>query len=87
MLKQDVLDSPVKKGDRGIIVDQLSPNSKKKEAGYMIEVFKNDETLDVISVPVSWVIPLSKFWGKEQATIKERIIELYKILYKRLNKS
>lgn len=62
-LKQDVLNSLVRKGDRGVIVDQLSPNSKQKEAGYTIEVFKNGETLDVISVPVSWVTLLPEFWG------------------------
>ncbi|GFE70849.1 DUF4926 domain-containing protein [Chroococcus sp. FPU101] len=61
-LKQDVPDSVVKKGDRGVIVDHLQPTKKQKEAGYTIEVFKNGETLDVVSVPISWIMPLSKFW-------------------------
>lgn len=62
-LKQDVPDSLVKKGNKGVVLDFLSPNSKQKEAGYIIEVFKDGKTLDVVSVPTSWIIPLPEFWG------------------------
>ncbi|PSF36043.1 DUF4926 domain-containing protein [Aphanothece hegewaldii CCALA 016] len=68
-LKQDVLDSLVKQGDRGVIVDHLQPTKTQKEAGYTIEVFKNGETLDLISVPISWVTLLPEFWGKPKAVI------------------
>lgn len=70
-LKQDVFDSVVKKGDKGVVLDYLSPNSKQKEAGYTVEVFKNGETLDIISVPVSWVTLLPEFWG---ISMKDQII-------------
>jgi hypothetical protein len=61
--KQDVSDSPVKQGDRGVVLDHLSPNSKQPVPGYTIEVFRNGETLDVVSVPVSWVRILPEMWG------------------------
>ncbi|GBF80414.1 DUF4926 domain-containing protein [Aphanothece sacrum] len=63
-LKQDVPDSPVKKGDRGVVLDYLKPTKRQSEPGYNLEVFKDGETLDVVSVPISWVIPLSKVWGE-----------------------
>jgi len=56
-LNQDVPNTPVTKGDKGVILDQLNPTKNQPEAGYILEVFKNGETLDVISVPLSWVIP------------------------------
>lgn len=62
--KQDVPDRLVKQGDRGVILDYLSPNNQQKEAGYTIEVFKDGKTLDVISIPISWVISLSMWWVK-----------------------
>ena len=65
-LKQDIPNSPVKKGDTGVILDYLSPTNKQPESGYTLEVFKNGETLDVISVPISWVTPLPKIWGDSQ---------------------
>lgn len=72
-LKQDVPNSLVKKGDRGVVLDYLKHTVKQKEAGYTIEVFKDGGTLDVVSVPISWVTPVSKFWGKPEAVITEYI--------------
>jgi len=65
-LKQDVPNSPVKKGDTGVVLDNLPPTNKQPESGYTLEVFKNGETLDVISVPISWVTPLPEIWGDSQ---------------------
>ncbi|MCU0542708.1 MAG: DUF4926 domain-containing protein [Oscillatoriaceae cyanobacterium Prado104] len=62
-LKQDVPNSPVKKGDKGVVLDYLPPTKKQPESGYTLEIFKNGETLDVISVPISWATPLPEFWG------------------------
>lgn len=62
-LKQDVPDSPVKKGNCGVVLDHLHPTNNQKEPGYTLEVFQDGETLDVISVPISWVTPLPKMWG------------------------
>ncbi|HEY9300864.1 MAG TPA: DUF4926 domain-containing protein [Phormidium sp.] len=64
-LKQDVPNSHVKKGDKGVVLEHLQPTKHQPEAGYTLEVFQNGETLDVISVPISWVNPLPEIWGKE----------------------
>lgn len=45
------------KGDRGTIVELLAPNEQQPEAGYLLEMFANNETLDVIAAPVSWTSP------------------------------
>jgi len=68
VLKQDIPNSSVKVGDRGIVVDCLPPNKNQKEPGYTIEVFKDGGTLDVISVPSSWVVLLAKQWGQTEYT-------------------
>ena len=52
---RDVPDTIFKKGDQGTIVEYLSPNEQQPEAGYLLEMFDNNETLDVIAVPVSWI--------------------------------
>lgn len=65
-LNQDIANTPVKKGDKGVILDHLNPTKNQPEAGYTLEVFKNGETLDVISVPISWVIALPEIWGDTQ---------------------
>lgn len=52
-LKHDVPNIPVKKGDRGVILDHLHPAQKEPKSGYTLEVFKDGETLDVIAVPIS----------------------------------
>ena len=54
-LSKDVPNTTFKKGDQGIVVEQLEPNSQQAEAGYLLEMFENNETLDVIAVPASWV--------------------------------
>lgn len=65
-LMQDVPDSPVKKGDKGVVLDRLPPTKKQPESGYTLEVFRNGETLDVISIPISWATPLPEIWGETQ---------------------
>lgn len=69
VLKQDVPNSAVKAGDRAVIVDVLSATAKQPELGYTVEVFRQGETLDVISVPVSWVTLLPEVWGQSDASI------------------
>lgn len=69
VLKQDVPNSAVKAGDRAVIVDVLSATAKQPEQGYTVEVFRQGETLDVISVPVSWVTLLPEVWGQSDASI------------------
>jgi len=71
ILKQDVLDSSVQRGDRGVIVDHLLANKNQPEPGYIVEVFKDGETLDVVSVPTSWVILLDQKWGESNHTETE----------------
>lgn len=65
-LNQDIRNTLVKKGDKGVILDHLNPTKNQPEAGYTLEVFKNGETLDVISVPISWVTALPEIWGDTQ---------------------
>jgi Domain of unknown function (DUF4926) len=65
-LNQDIPNTLVKKGDKGVILDHLNPTQNQPEAGYTLEVFKNGETLDVISVPISWVTALPEIWGDTQ---------------------
>jgi hypothetical protein len=62
-LKQDVPNNLVKAGNRGVVLDHLNPTKTQPEPGYILEVFENGETLDVVSVPISWVNPLPETWG------------------------
>lgn len=71
LLKQDVPNSLVRAGDRAVIVDNLSPTPKQPEPGYILEVFKAGETVDVVSVPVSWVKLLSEVWGQPESVSSE----------------
>ncbi len=64
VLNQDVLDTVVKAGDRAVIVDRLPATAKQPEPGYVLEVFEQGETLDVVSVPSSWVTLLPEVWGQ-----------------------
>ena len=48
-----------KKGDQGTIVEYLPPNEQQSEAGYLLEMFDNNETIDVIVVPVSWITSIN----------------------------
>jgi hypothetical protein len=68
VLKQDVPNSLVKVGDRAVIVDALPATANQSE-GYTLEVFRQGETLDVVSVPVSWVTLLPEVWGQSDASI------------------
>jgi hypothetical protein len=47
-LCRDVPNTIFQKGDRGTIVELLTPNEQQPEAGYFLEMFTNNETLDVI---------------------------------------
>ena len=47
-------------------METLKSIHPQKEDGYIIEVFKDGETLDVVSVPVSWVKLLPEKWGQIQ---------------------
>jgi hypothetical protein len=58
-LCRDVPDTIFQKGDQGIIVEFLPPNEQQPEAGYLLEMFENNETLDVIAVPISWITPIN----------------------------
>ena len=58
-LSQDVPNTKFHQGDRGVIVELLEPNENEPEAGYLLEMFQNGETLDVIAVPISWAKPFS----------------------------
>ena len=70
VLTRDIPNSSVKAGDRGVVVDCLPPNKNQTEPGYTIEVFKDGETLDVVSVPSSWIMLLAKQWGQTEYTRK-----------------
>ncbi|MEX0268197.1 DUF4926 domain-containing protein [Leptolyngbyaceae cyanobacterium UHCC 1019] len=68
VLNQDVPDSAIKAGDRAVIVDHLSASAKQPEPGYVVEVFEQGETLDVVSVPISWVTLLPEVWGHTESS-------------------
>lgn len=70
-LKQDVPNRLVKVGDRVVVVDYLPPTPKQSEPGYILKVFKAGETVDAISVPVSWVTLLSEVWGQPESVSSE----------------
>jgi hypothetical protein len=71
LLKQDVPSSLVRAGDRAVVVDNLPPTPKQPEPGYILEVFKAGETVDVVSVPISWVTLLSEVWGQPEPVSSE----------------
>lgn len=71
VLLQDVPNSDVKHGDRAVIVDLLAPSSSQLEAGYTLEVFRNGETIEVVSVPISWVRLLPEVWGQREISTIE----------------
>ncbi|BAU15053.1 hypothetical protein LEP3755_56100 [Leptolyngbya sp. NIES-3755] len=71
VLLRDVPTADVKAGDRAVIVDLLSPASTEQKAGYTIEVFRQGETVDVVSVPVSWVRVLPETWGQREISMIE----------------
>jgi hypothetical protein len=56
---RDVLESHVADGDRKVIV---------QESGYITEVFRQGQTLEVNSVPASWVKILPEIWKHGQVS-------------------
>jgi hypothetical protein len=53
-LLKDVPETDFHQGDQGVIVELLEPNENEPETGYLLEIFQDGETLDVIAVPASW---------------------------------
>jgi hypothetical protein len=72
-LKQDVPNSPVKVGNKGVFLYHLNPTTSQPEPGYILEVFEDGETLDVASVPISWVNPLPESWGSVEYNTKQTV--------------
>ncbi|WP_375509571.1 hypothetical protein [uncultured Nostoc sp.] len=72
-LKQHVPNSPVKAGDRGVVLDHLRPIKTQQEPGYILEIFKDGETLDVVTVPISWVNPLPETWGSIENDTRQTV--------------
>ncbi|PSB14484.1 DUF4926 domain-containing protein [filamentous cyanobacterium CCP2] len=64
VLQRDIPNSELKAGDRAVIVDCLPATTKQPEPGYTLEIFQQGETLDVVSVPQSWVRLLPEVWGE-----------------------
>ena len=50
--------------DRAVMVDRLPAAAKQPKPGYVLEVFEQGETLDVVSVPTSWVTLLPDVGGQ-----------------------
>ncbi|MGG6269744.1 hypothetical protein ACQ4M3_34575 [Leptolyngbya sp. AN03gr2] len=74
ILLQDVPGSAIKVGDRGVIVDELPFSTVHQELGYTIEVFQSGETLDIVSVPASWVKVLPEVWGQTEGATRSKAI-------------
>jgi hypothetical protein len=72
-LKQDVPNSPIKACNRGVVLDHLRPTKIQQEPGYILEIFKDGETLDVVSVPISWVNPLPETWGNIEHDTRQTV--------------
>jgi hypothetical protein len=72
-LKQHVPNSPVKADDRGVVLDHLRPTKTQQEPGYILEIFKDGETLDVVTVPISWVNPLPETWGSIEHDTRQTV--------------
>ncbi|MFN8952960.1 MAG: hypothetical protein ACK5WC_17755 [Aphanizomenon sp.] len=70
-LKQDVPNSPVKAGNKGVVLDHLNPTTTQPVPGYILEVFVDGETLEVVSIPISWVNPLPETWGTVEYNTKQ----------------
>ncbi|GAP95957.1 DUF6883 domain-containing protein [Leptolyngbya sp. NIES-2104] len=68
VMLRDVPESGVKVGDRGVIVDELPFSEEHQETGYTIEVFRQGETVAVVSVPVSWGNVLPEVWGQKDVS-------------------
>ena len=71
VLQRDLPESRVRAGDRAVIVDCLSPTAKQSEPGYTLEVFRQGETIDIVSVPISWVLLLPDVWGRPEVSTVE----------------
>ena len=46
------------------MVDRTPAAAKQPKPGYVLEVFEQGETLDVVSVPISWVTLLPDVGGQ-----------------------
>ena len=68
VLLRDVPNCAVKVGDRGVIVDELPFSEVHQESGYTIEVFRQGETVEVVSVPAAWVEVLPEVWGQKDVS-------------------
>ncbi len=53
-LSQDVPGTSFKQGDEGVVVECLEANENTQESGYLLEMFQDGETVDVIAVPTAW---------------------------------
>ncbi len=71
VLDRDVPNSSVKRGNRGVVLDHLLPSTNQREPGYTLEVLKGGKTLDVISVPISWVTLLPETWENAEYTLTD----------------
>jgi hypothetical protein len=71
VVQRDVPESRVRAGDRAVIVDCLPPTVKHLEPGYALEVFRQGETIDIVSVPISWVLLLPEVWGRAEVSTVE----------------
>ncbi|BAY19582.1 hypothetical protein NIES21_54450 [Anabaenopsis circularis NIES-21] len=69
-LKHNIPNTAVKAGYQGVVLDYLNPTQTQKEHGYILEVFQDGETLDVVSVSISWVKPLPQIWGSAESASK-----------------
>lgn len=57
--------------DRAVIVDRLPATEKQPKPGYVLEVLEQGETLEVVSVPTSWVTLLPAVWGQTESSAVE----------------
>ena len=59
-LSQDVPGTSFKQGDEGVVVECLEANENTQESGYLLEMFQDGETVDVIAVPTAWTKKMEK---------------------------
>ncbi|MEH2250507.1 hypothetical protein [Nostoc sp.] len=55
------------------MLDHLRPTKTQQKPGYILEIFKDGETLDVVSVPISWVNPLPETWGSIEHDTRQTV--------------
>lgn len=64
MLARDVPGTLVQARDRAIVTEQIEPADDTTELAYTLEVFRDGETLAMVTVPASWVRPYAKVWDQ-----------------------